>query len=87
MVVRMGMQWRLADSPADENELCRQLMGHPFFYAGLLITKYVKGLNDPEHACCSCERLHQKKSVSRVKCTDCKKYKHAVWQRAKKENL
>ena len=26
--------------------------------------------NDPEHACCSCERLHQRKSVTRVKLSD-----------------
>ena len=26
--------------------------------------------DDPEHACCSCERLHQRKSVTRVKLSD-----------------
>ena len=26
--------------------------------------------DDPEHACCSCERLHQRNSVTRVKLSD-----------------
>ena len=36
-----------------------------------LISKLEKEIDDdPEHACCSCERLHQRKTVTRVKLSD-----------------
>ena len=37
-----------------------------------LITKLEKEIEDfPEHVCCSCERLFQKKSVTVVKLSQC----------------
>ena len=37
----------------------------------LLITQLEKEIDDfPEHACCSCDQLHQRKSVTRVKLSD-----------------
>ena len=36
-----------------------------------LISAFEKEINDfPEHACCCCERLHQRKSVSVVRLSD-----------------
>ena len=36
-----------------------------------MISKLEKEIDDdPEHACCSCERLHQRKTVTRVKLSD-----------------
>ncbi len=38
---------------------------------GQLITQLERKIDDfPDHACCSCERLHQRKSVTRVKLSD-----------------
>ena len=47
-----------------------------------LITRLEKEIYDfPEHACCSCERLHQRKSVTRVKLSD--DLGSGVWPRLK----
>ena len=47
-----------------------------------LITEFDKDINDyPIHACCSCDCLHQRKSVTRVKLTD--NLSTEVWPRLK----
>ena len=48
-----------------------------------LITDLEKEIDDyPEHACCSCERLHQRKSVTVVKLSD--DLGNVVWSRLKR---
>ena len=48
----------------------------------LLITQLEKEIDDfPEHACCSCNQLHQRKSVTRVKLSD--SLSNEVWPRLK----
>ena len=48
----------------------------------LLITQLEKEIDDfPEHACCSCNQLHQRKSVTRVKLSD--SLSSEVWPRLK----
>ena len=47
-----------------------------------LITQYEREIDDyPEHVCCSCECLYQRKSVTKVKLPD--KLGNAVWPRLK----
>ena len=47
-----------------------------------LITQLEKEINDyPEHVCCSCEQLHQRKSVTRVNISD--NLGGEVWERLK----
>ncbi len=47
-----------------------------------LITQLEKEIDDfPDNACCSCERLHQRKSVTRVTLTD--ELSSDVWPRLK----
>ncbi len=47
-----------------------------------LISQLEKEINDfPDHACCSCDRLHQRKSVTRVKFSD--DLGSEVWPRLK----
>ena len=47
-----------------------------------LITQLEKEINDyPEHVCCSCEQLHQRKSVTRVNISD--DLGSEVWERLK----
>ena len=44
-----------------------------------LITQLEKEINDyPEHVCCSCEQLHQRKSVTRVNISD--NHGSEVWE-------
>ena len=48
----------------------------------LLIAQLQKEIDDyPEHACCSCERLHQRKAVTRVKLSE--NLGSEVWSRLK----
>ena len=47
-----------------------------------LITQFESEVDDyPEHVCCSCECLYQRKSVTKVKFSD--KLGNAVWPRLK----
>ena len=47
-----------------------------------LITQFEREVDDyPEHVCCSCECLYQRKSVTKVKLSD--KLGNAVWPRLK----
>ena len=47
-----------------------------------LITELEKEVSDyPEHVCCSCKQLHQRKSVTRVNISD--NLGSQVWQRLK----
>ena len=47
-----------------------------------LITQFENKIDyDPEHVCCSCECLYQRKSVTKVKLTD--KLENVVWSRLK----
>ena len=47
-----------------------------------LITQFESEVDDyPEHVCCSCECLYQRKSVTKVKLSD--KLGNAVWPRLK----
>ena len=48
----------------------------------LFITQLEKEIDDfPEHTCCSCNQLHQRKSVTRVKLSD--SLSSEVWPRLK----
>ena len=49
----------------------------------LLITQFEGEVSDdPEYACCSCERLHQCKAVTSMKNLD-KKFSSPMWQQLK----
>ena len=52
-----------------------------------VITQFEDELNDdPEYACCSCERLHQRKNVTRMKNSG-QKFSSPMWQKLKQHIL
>ena len=66
----------------------KSLLRQPTLEAQLLIThaELISQLENevqdfPEHACCSCERLHQRKSLTRVNLSD--ELSHDVWPQLK----
>ena len=74
------------------NEKCTEAADSVLIHAGVenkllieyaqLITQFESEIDDyPEHVCCSCECLYQRKSVTKVKFTD--KLGNAVWPRLK----
>ena len=50
--------------------------------AGVITTVEKQFSDDPEFACCSCERLHHQSSVTSVKHSK-KKFNSSMWQRVK----
>ena len=48
----------------------RYVEAHLFIKHAQVISGLEKEIDDPEHVCCSCECLHQRKCVTRVKHSD-----------------
>ena len=56
------------------------LESHLLITHAKMIKDFEKEIEDfPEHACCSCERLHQRKCVTKIKLSD--KLSSEVWPR------